>query len=244
MSSHHARYERPHFRSRECNLTPLDQDELCALLREHYPTTIFCNIDRREPDQLIYYSSISECDDSCSIWIPEPGWKPEWGYESEEMRALGQTVLLNLPRPGLFYHQSPVVRFKVSDWYSDLDLPDRLMNAEFLKFGRQQGLIQGYFFDDEPEAKAFLTWFFNATRRMWTSRFQIIDLVTGRVIDETSGGTEWCGPDAVRRCTEEADFFTTIWNSEEYGTLVGAKALPKKQRARKRPDAGKSAAKK
>lgn len=233
------RHERPHFRSRDCYLTPADKDALYEIIRERYPTTICGRFDRRN-HRLNRYSKLSEATDNCNILIPdEPDWKDEWIHELSPFGT--QTLVLgNLPSRCLSYYPTGIKHFKVSD-FADHDLPNRPLDDEIIRINGHSE-FQGSFYDDEPDTKEMMTWVFNVMRRLWTNRYQVIDLETDKVIDEYAGSYEWCGPDALRRCTEEPNFFTVVWNDPRYETLIGIKALPKMPRARKRPGAGKPAA--
>lgn len=235
-----AHYVRAHVRGRDCYLTPVDQDSLYAMLCERYPTTI-CGVLDSENRQFIRYKSITESTRRCYILIPEKAdWEVEWEIETSGS-GYQRPVVANFPKRCLLYDQAEIKTFKVSH-YVDRDLPNRALNDDIMRFiGHMQ--IQGNYYDDEPEEKAFLTWFFNAIRHRWTNRYQVVDLMTDKVIDEYSGSYDWCGPDTVRRCMEEPNFFTVVWDDPRYETLIGIKALPKKPRARKRSGAGEAAEK-
>lgn len=213
------------FRSRECVLTPADQHVFCDMLRARYPTVIFCDVDVERQD-LILYSSTVECRTDCSIWVVPEGWRPEFGYPREYNRRTGRASLINLPAMGLSFSQSLPREYLVSE-ISDHDLPGRPLDAKLTSFAGH-GEIQGYHHDDEPEVKAFLTWVFNATRRLWTNRTTVTDLETNKIIDTFDGSLEWAGRDAAQRCENDPNFFIRVWPDRLcYGTLVGTKILPK-----------------
>ena len=220
-----------HSRYRNCYWTPEDQRNFTHILKEAFPGLVITTLDVAN-EKFNYFDTIADVDNSSFIFLPEPGWAPKFGI-ADPADFPNSKSLLNTPRRCIGVYRTEILEQDLSKRGPDPQSRAKPPDCHVSYFAGY-GHIQSYYHDGRPDEKSFVAKLFRLMTKFMTNSVEVIDLHTREVVEIDHGSILWSGPDVVRRCRDDEDFFI-YFDCPEYldHRWVGAKAIPKPPRAKK-----------
>ena len=218
-----------HSRYMNCYWIREDLRVFSDILTDEFPGLRICTLDANK-EKIEDHDNIVDIFTYGVPWIllPDPGWAPEF-HVDDPKRFPDSKSVKNPPGRTIGIEMTEIREHDLSTFTPDEKWWPNPPSRRISICGK--GHIQSYYHDSRPEEKRFVAKVFRLVRKFMTNSLEVFDLHTGEVVEVVHGSILWSGPEVVRRCRDDEDFFLYMNCLDLPGRpWVGAKAIPKPPR--------------